>query len=67
MGKLRFEPLISVGSLIQMGVLVVSFIGLYHKMDTTIAVHTQKFSEQDRRITSLEEILIKHYGTPQRN
>lgn len=63
MGKLRFEPLISVGTIIQLIALMASFAGLYHKMDVTLAVHNEKLEQQEKRIAVLEKICIeKEYG-----
>lgn len=63
MGKLRFEPLISIGTIIQLVALIASFAGLYHKMDLTLAVHTERLVQQEKRIAVLEKICLeKEYG-----
>lgn len=67
MGKLRLEPFISVGTILQMLALLLSFVGLYNKMDKTLAVHAEKLSQQERRIVVLENLYLKNYGNAQRN
>lgn len=63
MGKLRFEPLISVGTIIQLVALIASFAGLYHKMDLTLAVHNERLAQQEKRLAILEKICLeKEYG-----
>jgi hypothetical protein len=67
MGKLRFEPLISVGTIIQLLALIASFAGLYHKIDLTLAIHNTKIEQQEKRITLLEKICLeKEYGNTKR-
>lgn len=60
MSRLRFDPNISVGTLLTLVTLLLGGVGLWHKLEVKFAVMNEQIQQIKEQIHSTNQILLRH-------